>query len=212
MNKKELKKAFDDKLIDEQTYKQKLFELETAPKEKKARRKTIPKAVRIEEFKELIKHIPEKDKIARVSFLLAYGAGLRVSEIVGGKREDGQPIPILTKDKVRDNSILLEDAKYGKDRVVPLPKGWKSWMTDLLPIKRTARSLERKFKVYAKEAKLPEHYTFHSLRHGFAVRLLESGVPANQVQLLLGHSNLATTSRYVSANPVDALKSYEELF
>lgn len=52
----------------------------------------------------------------------------------------------------------------------------------------------------------------HSLRHGFATRCLESGIPINQVQMLLGHSNVSTTSIYVKANPIDAIKNYEELF
>jgi site-specific recombinase XerD len=93
-----------------------------------------------------------------------------------------------------------------------LPKGWKKEFEKELPLKTTARTLERKFKSYSLKAKLPAHYTFHSLRHGFATRLLESGVPINQVQVLLGHSNVQTTSIYVKANPVDALKSYEDLF
>ncbi|HEY0088226.1 MAG TPA: tyrosine-type recombinase/integrase, partial [Candidatus Lokiarchaeia archaeon] len=63
-----------------------------------------------------------------------------------------------------------------------------------------------------RKAKLPEFYTFHSLRHGFATRLLESGVPINQVQVLMGHSNISTTSIYLKANPIDAIKSYEDLF
>jgi site-specific recombinase XerD len=55
-------------------------------------------------------------------------------------------------------------------------------------------------------------YTFHSLRHGFGTRLLEQGVPLNQVQLLLGHTNISTTSVYLKASPIDALQSYEEKF
>jgi len=53
---------------------------------------------------------------------------------------------------------------------------------------------------------------FHSLRHSFAVKLLESGMPINQVQLALGHSNIHTTSLYLQANPLDMLKKYEEVF
>ncbi len=53
---------------------------------------------------------------------------------------------------------------------------------------------------------------WHKLRHGFASRLVNKGVPITQVQLLLGHSNIATTNVYTHANPKDALKSYEDLF
>jgi site-specific recombinase XerD len=113
---------------------------------------------------------------------------------------------------LRDNSIFVPESKYGVERIVPLPKGWKQEFVKELPIKRTARTLERKFIKYALNSKLPAHYTFHSLRHGFATRLIESGVPLNQVQNLLGHSNISTTSVYTKANPIDALKSYEDLF
>ena len=85
-------------------------------------------------------------------------------------------------------------------------------MLNEIPIKRTQRTLQRKFKKYSKLAGLPEHYVFHSLRHGFATRMIESGVPIHQVQLALGHSNVATTSIYLRASPDDMLKKYEELF
>ena len=161
----------------------------------------IPKSVRPEEFKLLIQKIPTKDLLARISFLLAYGSGMRVSEVLRCKEEH-----------FKSNSIFIPESKYGVERIVPLPKGWRDIFSKELPIKTTARTLQRKFKKYSRRAGLPEHYTFHSLRHGFATRLLEAGVPINQVQVLLGHSNIATTSVYTKANPFDAIKSYEDLF
>lgn len=169
----------------------------------KAKRKSrkIPKCVRPEEFKLLINTIPKKDTNARMAFLLAYASGMRISEVLRCKSEH-----------FSDSSIFVPESKYGVERTIPIAKGWKDEFTKLLPIKSTARTLERKFKKYSLLAKLPEHYTFHSLRHGFATRLLESGVPINQVQVLLGHSNISTTSVYTKANPIDAIKSYEDLF
>lgn len=161
----------------------------------------IPKSVRPDEFKSLIKQIPKKDVNARISFLLAYGSGLRISEVLR-----------CEKNHFKSNSIFVPESKYGVERHVPIPKGWKETFDKHLPLKTTARSLQRKFKAYSQKAKLADYYTFHSLRHGFATRLLENGTPINQVQVLLGHSNLSTTSVYTKANPFDAIKSYEELF
>lgn len=167
--------------------------------------KKLPKSVRIEEFRDLIKAIPKKDVVNRAAFLLAYGAGMRLSEVLRSTPGDW-----------RENSIFIPESKYGVERVVPIPKGWKKEFMSLLPLSKvrggSKRSLQRNFKKYAAKAKLNPAYTFHSLRHGFATRALESGVPPNQVQMLLGHSNLSTTSIYTKANPTDALKSYEDLF
>ena len=161
----------------------------------------IPKAVRSEEFHALITATPTSDYKARVAFLLAYGASMRISEVLRCKKEH-----------FTTNTIFVPESKYGVERIVPIPKGWKEVFFKELPLKTTSRTLERKFKKYALKAKLPGHYTFHSLRHGFATRLLESGTPINQVQVLMGHSNISTTSIYTKANPHDAIKSYEDLF
>jgi len=161
----------------------------------------LPKSVRPEEFTELIKKVPSKRKDIKIAFLLAYGSGMRVSEVLRCRPEH-----------IRDNSIFIPESKYGVERVVPKPKGWKENFSKYLPIKLSIRSLQRNFKNYAKKAGLNPEYTFHSLRHGFATRSLEKGVPINQVQILLGHSNLSTTSIYTKANPMDAIKSYEQYF
>lgn len=163
--------------------------------------KKLVKGLTPEEFKRLIFVIPKKDKIAKTSFLLGYGAGLRISEVVN-----------LKKDDLHESYISIWDSKGGKDRTVPKPKGWKEYMTEVIPIKKSDRTLQRKFKKYAKLAGLPEHYVFHSLRHGFGTRMVESGVPINQVSLLMGHSSISVTNIYTKARPQDALKSYEDLF
>lgn len=168
---------------------------------KNPKTRRIPKAIRPEEFKTLVQNTPTSDYKARIAFLLAYGSGMRVSEVL--RCEEAH---------FRGNSIFIPKSKYGVERIVPVPKGWKEVFSEKLPLKTTSRTLERKFKKYSKISNHPDYYTFHSLRHGFATRLLESGVPINQVQVLLGHSNLSTTSIYTKANPIDAIKSYEELF
>lgn len=165
----------------------------------------LPKSLTPEEFKKLILATPKKDKQVLVAFLLAYGSGLRLSEVTNLKKEN-----IILDAK--PNIIQIWGGKGGVDRTVPVPKGWKQYMLDVLPIKKTGRSLERNFKTAVHKANLSSQYTFHSLRHSFGTRLIEAGVPLNQVQILMGHSNISTTSIYTKARPMDAIKSYEELF
>jgi len=171
--------------------------------EKNRKSKKLPKSVRPEEWDKLIKEVnKKKDKIALISFLLSYGAGMRISEVKKCRKEHFQS----------DKSIFISEAKYGVERKVPVPKGWREDFFKLLPIRLSMRTLQRKFKTYASKAGLNPFYTFHSLRHGWATRMLESGVPINQVSLGLGHSNIATTSIYTKASPQDLLKNYEEKF
>ena len=49
----------------------------------------------------------------------------------------------------------------------------------------------------------------HTLRYAHAVTALEAGVPLNDLQAQLGHSNLATTTVYLNANLEHRKKSYE---
>lgn len=163
----------------------------------------LPKCVRPEEFPLLIKATPKDNKVARVAFLLGYGAGMRISEVMRCSKED-----------FRENSIFIPESKYGVERIVPIPKGWKKEFIKYLPLEnhKSKRTVQRYFTKYAKKAKLNPLYSFHSLRHGFAMRLENNGVPLSNVQVLMGHANISTTSIYTLANPKDALNKYEELF
>ena len=175
----------------------------TIPKRHKPQ--PLPKSIKDDEFAKMIKEVKDNrnGKEAKVAFLLAYESGMRIAEI---KHLQKEHIDIKAK------RIMVVRGKFSKDRVVPLPKTWKSWMINFIPIKKTVRSLERNFKLAGKKAEIRSELVFHSLRHGFATNLLERGMPINQVQLLLGHSSVGTTNVYIRANPLDALKSYEELF
>ena len=132
-----------------------------------------------------------------------YAAGLRISEAVRLK-----PHAIDSKRMV----IRVEQGKGQKDRYVMLsPKllqtlrdYWRAVRsTDWLfpgerpgePITRCA--VERVCQSARRLAGIAKPVTPHSLRHAFAVHLLESGTDVRTIQLLLGHRSLATTARYL---------------
>jgi integrase/recombinase XerD len=133
-----------------------------------------------------------------------YAAGLRISECVHLK-----PIHIDSQRMV----IRVEQGKGQKDRYVMLsPKlletlrcYWRAvrptgeWLFegDIAgqPINRG--SVELACQKARRCSGIRKPITPHSLRHAFAVHLLESGTDVRTIQLLLGHRSLATTARYL---------------
>jgi integrase/recombinase XerD len=156
----------------------------------------------------------------RVILTICYAAGLRVSEAVHLK-----PTAIDSRRMV----IRVEEGKGRKDRYVMLsPKlldilrdYWKvthpgEW---LFPGDRPGQPITRFAVEFVcrqtrRECGIVKPVTPHSLRHAFAVHLLEGGADLRTIQLLLGHRSLATTSRYLriatskvcaTASPLDTL-------
>lgn len=180
--------------------------------------KKLIKFITQEEFERLLrytlKHKSDKrfDKNRKkyaLAMILAFEAGLRISEVVGY----ADKVPALTKDKVDlvKNSIRIESGKGGKDRIVPKPKRVNAVALKLLPIKLSRRSLQDWVTKAGKEV-LGKDISFHTLRHGFGTHLAENGVPLHQIQLLMGHSKLDTTAVYLHANPVEAIKKAMDVF
>ena len=166
--------------------------------------KKLPVCITQEEFTQLIKHT--KKEHHKLSFLLGYGSGLRISEVVNLEPRDIN---------IKEKNVFVRQGKGSKDRIVPLPKGFKEKHIKLLPIKCKVRALQKAFRSAAKRAKLIEMKPtihFHSLRHGFATRLVGEGMPIHHIRTLMGHTNISTTNVYLEANPKDALKAYEEYF
>lgn len=164
----------------------------------------LPVVVTEEEFGDVLKHT--KKIHHKIAFLLGYGSGMRISEII-----NLQPNDI----NIQDKRILIRQGKGSKDRIVPLPKGFKEDFIKHIPLNCKVRALERAFLRACVRSKLREKKPtihFHSLRHGFATRLISQGVPIHHVRTLMGHSNISTTNIYLEANPQDALKSYEANF
>lgn len=136
-----------------------------------------------------------------------YSAGLRVSELVGLRRE-GLRI---------NEGVVLIRGKGDKERLVPLGERAASLIRDYMVGARAAQdpqglepwvflsprggTLTRaafwsRVKVYARAAGLPTAVSPHKLRHSFATHLVEHGADLRAVQLMLGHANISTTEIY----------------
>lgn len=148
------------------------------------------------------------------AMVLGFGAGMRISEIVGFKDK----VPALTKDKVESNFIRIISGKGGKDRQVPLPGKLfisagirREDFRNNLPLTVSRRAIQNYFEQLGDKV-LKKHITFHRLRHGFVTHALESGMNIHEVQMFAGHSRMDTTGLYLFANPKQALDKYEEKF
>jgi len=139
----------------------------------------------------------------RAILTTCYAAGLRISEVVHLK-----PTHIDSQRMV----IRVEQGKGQKDRYVMLsPKlleilrSWwrvskpRCWLfpSDMPGHHISKDAVEQACQKARRISGIRKPITPHSLRHGFAVHLLESGTDVRTIQLLLGHRSLTTTARYL---------------
>lgn len=147
----------------------------------------------------------------RAMLATMYATGLRVSEVVQLKASD--------IDSSR-NVIRVRGGKGNKDRQVMLSAKllellrcywrWRKPKEWLFPGKKpgqpvTTCSVFRACQKAAKLAGITKSIHPHSLRHAFATHLLEAGVDLRTIQVLMGHSNLSTTARYLHVVTTTAL-------
>jgi integrase len=166
--------------------------------------KRLPVDVTEEEFTKLLE--VTKQMRHRVAFLLAWGSGLRLSEILNLKKEDVD---------LEHQQIRINEGKGKKDRIVPLPKGFKEKHLEFIPFDFGDRALQKAFRVYAEKSGLKSKKPsvhFHSLRHGFATQCLRKGIGLRSIQLMLGHTDLSTTSIYLQLCPEEVLNEYQNKF
>jgi site-specific recombinase XerD len=163
------------------------------------RPKRLPVILSREEIDKIINSI--KNSKHRLMIALAYGAGLRVGEVVRLKVAD------LNFEGL---SIHIKQAKGAKDRITVMPEKLKNSLLNACAGKKaedfvlesergghlTERTIQIVFERTLKNAKINKPATFHSLRHSFATHLLENGTDVRYVQELLGHQNIRTTQVY----------------
>jgi len=171
-------------------------------------------------------HVPHKlpvvlsrDEVARMiaeagnlkwqtALSVAYGAGLRASEVVALKVGDIDSQRMV---------LRIEQGKGSKDRYAMLSPvllerlrtWWKAaraqgkmfkggWLfPGLNPIDPlSTRQLNRAIHAAADAAHIDKSVSMHTLRHSFATHLLEQKVDIRVIQVLLGHKKLETTALY----------------
>ncbi len=157
----------------------------------------------------------------RAALSLAYGAGLRASEVVSLKvcDIDSERLVIrIEQGKGRkDRYAMLSDPLLhllrawwlaARNRGVMLPGGWLfPGQNPVNPL--TTRQLNRAFHDAKAAANINKRVSLHTLRHCFATHLLEQKVDIRVIQVLLGHKKLDTTAQYsqVANTTLRAVKS-----
>jgi len=144
----------------------------------------------------------------QTALAVAYGAGLRASEVVALKVTD------IDSERM---TLRIEQGKGHKDRYAMLSPvllerlrvWWRvahaqgkmldgGWLfPGLNPIEPLSpRQLNRAIHAAAQDAQIEKHVSMHTLRHSFATHLLEQKVDIRVIQVLLGHKKLETTALY----------------
>jgi integrase/recombinase XerD len=139
---------------------------------------------------------------------VAYGAGLRASEVVGlkvGDIDSQQMVLRVEQGKGRKDRyallapLLLERLRtwwrVARAQGKMLDGGWLfPGQNPINPL--STRQLNRAVHAAAASAELDKRVSMHTLRHSFATHLLEQKVDIRVIQVLLGHKKLETTALY----------------
>jgi site-specific recombinase XerD len=177
--------------------------------------KPLPRHLRDEQVETFFKAI--KGARDRAMFMLMLRCGLRVEEVAN--------LTIGVID-VKRRTILVEDGKGGKDRVVymshdalqalaaylrvrPPSRTRKIFLAEKEPRKGkpiSIRGIQRRMEYYARQARVK--VSCHHLRHTMATQLLNADADLCTIQDLLGHSNMKTTQRYCRISNLKVQRDY----
>ena len=166
----------------------------------------LPQVLSLEEVERLL--ASSKNPKHRAALAVAYGAGLRASEVVHLKIADIDSermiVRVVQGKGRRDRYAMLSPSllellrvwwREGHAQGKMLQGGW------LFPGRNPAnplstRQLNTACHRAADAASLEKRISMHTLRHSFATHLLENKVDIRVIQVLLGHRKLETTARY----------------
>jgi integrase/recombinase XerD len=147
---------------------------------------------------------------------LAYGCGLRVSELVRINQEDIN---------LQENLVIVENGKNNKRRIIPITEKVKEELSEFIfsiekkqDKKALFLNIENRrmqsgsfnliLKKLLKKTDFGKRFTklelqkigMHTLRHSIATHLLENQMKLEQVQYFLGHNDIETTEIYTHIN------------
>jgi len=167
----------------------------------------LPELLRRDEIHRLVS---ECENLKHKSwFMLAYGSGLRISEIAALKVKDVDS---------KSMRVFVRGGKGSKDRYTILSKEClcilRRYWIDNRPMEWlfpgvlqnggvsltnhiTIGAIERAFNGAVEQIGVTKNVTMHTLRHCFATHLLEDGASIFQIKELLGHATLRATQRYI---------------
>jgi integrase/recombinase XerD len=179
----------------------------------------LPDVLSGTETLQLLESIPKPSY--RVALTLAYACGLRIGEVLKLRVADVDGARAL---------IHVRQGKNRKDRFVPVGPKMLEVLRQHWRVRRPASNdylfggrkagtrlshdaVANALAAAARSCGLTKHVSPHVLRHTFATHLLEAGADLRTLQVVLGHSSIRTTTRYlhVSRKQVASLKGPFEL-
>ena len=172
----------------------------------------LPKMFNQDEVASIINKTTNKKH--KTMLMLAYSAGLRVSEVVSLRTSDIDS---------KRMTIMIRQAKGKKDRLASLSPVLlvmlREYAKAYQPDKKgflfegnnkggcySTRSLQEVLQAAKKKAGVLKQGSIHSLRHSFATHLVDRGTDISMIQKLLGHNSIKTTLRYLHTSNKDLLK------
>jgi len=166
---------------------------------KMTKERKLPEVITIEEFNELLK--ATKKPQHKLAFKLGFLCCLRIAEVLSLKQED------IQKDR---GFLFIRQGKGKKDRYVPIPSPIVRDLSNI-PITIKRRALQDAIGKISERA-IKKKIHFHTLRHSGATYYLKQGMNLREVQQLLGHSRIDTTTIYTHISPNDLQNKFKELW